>query len=189
MMEKAGQWVGYAVGAAALLALFWIGYSGTSLFLQASATAKLGVLAAAVSVATLIYNNARQQTREIKSRQFSDKRLAYQKFFDLMFDIFAANKTNVDISESDMVARMNTIMKDLMVWGSAETINQYNIFMRNSLISQQGGTINVFDNMELLMRSFRKDLGHDDKKLEKLGLSKLLVKADEHHKLDAGQSS
>lgn len=179
-----GQAAGVLAAIVLIIAAGWLVYTGCALLLKASVTAKLGVLTASVGVVTFIYNNNRQQIREIKARQFNEKRQAYQKFFDFMFDIFSAQRSGVAISEADMIDRMHLITKDLMVWGSADTINQYNEFMRQSAAPQPEGSLTIFKHVETLMRSFRRDLGHNDRKLENMGLSKLLLKAEEHGKLD-----
>jgi len=101
-----------------------------------------------------------------------------------MFEIFASQRNGLELAEKDMIDRMLGITKDLMVWGSADTINQYNAFIRQTSVPQPEGSLVIFSNVEKLMSSFRKDLGHDDRKLEKLGLSKLFLKAEEHQKLD-----
>lgn len=169
----------------ASLILLYIVYLVAVLFWNSGPAVKLGVLTAAVSISTFIYNNSRQLTREIKSRHFSDKRIAYQKFFDFLFRIFAAQKTGEEIKESELIAMMHSLAKDLMIWGSAESINQFNMFLRDSAINE--GDINhTFRNVENLMRSFRKDLGHDDRNLEYFGLSKVMIKPEDHHKLDNG---
>ena len=184
LIKKAGQAVGISTAVALVLGAIWMAYIGTSLLVQATVTAKLGVLTAAVAVATFIYNNNKQQIREIKARQFAEKRAAYQKFFDLLFKIFAAERSENPLTENDMIDSMHQITKNFMIWGSADTINQYNEFTRQSSNQNPDDHLKIFDNVERLMRSFRKDLGHNDRKLEKLGLSKLLLKAEEHHKID-----
>ncbi|WP_147454311.1 hypothetical protein [Sphingomonas sp. PP-F2F-G114-C0414] len=181
-MIKVGRWLGYAGAAIILAAIFWLGHVSIDLFIAAPATVRLGVLTAAVSVLTFVFNNSRQQTREINSRQFSDKREAYQKFFDFLFEIFSAQKKGIEHSDDDLIERMHNITKGLMVWGSARTINQYNQFMRNA-INPPENPLDQFRNVESLLKAFRQDLGHDDRKLEAFGLSKLILKADEHDKL------
>jgi hypothetical protein len=180
---KTPSWAQATAVLATLAAFGWAAYTGVVLFMAASATVKLGVLTAAVSVLTIIYNNSRQQVREIKARQFAEKSQAYRKFFDFMFDIFAFQRRGAAMEETEMIDRMHVIMKELMIWGSAETINQYNQFIRLSASSAAECSPRIFQNVEDLMRSLRRDLGHDDNKLERLGLSKLLIKGEEHDQL------
>jgi hypothetical protein len=128
-----GKWLGIAFGALLVVAFAWTAYTGLNLFISATTTAKLGSVTAALTIVALIYNNARQQAREIKARHFAEKRLAYQKFFDFMFEIFSAQKNGLELSNEHLIEQMTLIVKDIMIWGSAETINQYNQFVRNSL--------------------------------------------------------
>lgn len=97
-----------------------------------------------------------------------------------MFDMFEAQSDETTIDDKESIKRTRSFVKDIMVWGSPETINQYNIFIRNSVTQSSDDPKAVMSNVEALMRSLRKDLGHDDRKLEKLGLSKLLIKGEEH---------
>ena len=101
-----------------------------------------------------------------------------------MFELFSAQRQGSDLTEDETIERMNAIVKDVMVWGSAETVNQYNAFLRNSLTANQDNPKVLFENVEALLRSFRKDLGHNDRALENLALTKLILKPDEHDKLD-----
>jgi hypothetical protein len=78
---------------------------------------------------------------------------------------------------------MRDTVKDVMVWGSANTINEYNKFIRTTASQPEG--LAIFPVVETLLRALRKDLGHNDQKMEKFGLTKLIVKGDEHGALDA----
>ena len=182
-MQRFFRWLGYALTLAMLVGGGWLLYIGAGLFVAANDTVKLGIITAIISVSALLYNNSRQQAREIKSRQFSDKKQSYQKFFDLMIDVLSAERTGRIIPQAEMLERTQSFVKDLMIWGSPETINQYNSYVRDSLNLAQSGDPGVFTSMEALMRSLRRDLGHDDRKLEILGITKLLIKAEEHKNL------
>jgi hypothetical protein len=182
-MQTARRWAGILITALLLGGAGWLLYIAALLFWSASDSVKLGAITALVSVAALIYNNARQQAREIKSRQFVEKRQAYQKFFDLMFDFFAAQRTDKQFSQDEIIDRMQSFVKDVMIWGSADTINEYNAYVRVNASPLPEGDPRIFSNMESLMRSLRRDLGHSDRKLEKLGLTKLLLKGEEHDRL------
>ena len=172
-----------AVAVAILLALAG-GFLAVSAFVVAGSTVQLGIVTAIISVVAIIYNNSRQQDREIKARQFSDKRAAYQKFFDFLFEMMGMQRSGGTLSDEQAIDRMQEIVKDLMIWGSAESINQYNLFIRASIDQSPDNPQKLFENVEALMRSFRKDLGHRDSTLPKLALTKLLLKADEHDKLN-----
>jgi hypothetical protein len=159
-----------------------------NLFIVAGSNVKLGAFTAAVSVIALLYNNARQQSRDIASRHFSEKREAYQRFFDLLFELTQAEGT--DTVETVSVERAREIVKSIMVWGSAETINAYNEFMRFSAMQDMNENpkddsalkLDIFEKIEKLLKSMRKDLGHSDGKLETFSLAKLFIKGDEHYK-------
>ncbi len=147
----------------------------------ATTNVKLGILTAAVSAFAFIYNNSRQQAREIASRHFSEKRQAYRKFFDLMFEIIASQGDAEPISESETIVRIRDVAKEIMIWGNAETINAYSDFMVASTNNNPEDITAVFTKIEALLRSMRKELGHSDRTLQKFGLTKLFIKAEEHH--------
>jgi hypothetical protein len=186
--RKLSHWLGVLLAIIVIAAAPFVVYQLVKIFFAASPNVKLGILTAVISVGALLYNNSRQQRREIASRHFTEKREAYQKFFDILFEFMQAAKT--EIAPDAPVERIGLIVKSIMVWGSAKTINAYNAFMQhtavqNSDASQEADdTINLqtFDKMETLLKSMRNDLGHSDGKLGRLSLSKLFVKGDEHYK-------
>ena len=188
MLKGFLHWLGIALAIAIIFVTPAIAYQLIKLFIAADINVKLGTLTAAVSVMALLYNNARQQGREIASRHFSEKREVYQQFFDLLFEFMQAQKSE---SEVDLpIKRASNILKSIMVWGSAETINAYNEFISFTAVQSPETDevlnaplkLDTFEKMEALLRSMRKDLGHPDGKLEKFSLSKLFIKGDEHHK-------
>ena len=183
-MQKLSYWLGVVVAIAVVIAIPYVAYLAIIIFLSASSAAKLGALTALISIIALIYNNLRQQEREIKSRHFSEQRQAYQKVGDLLFDIMNSVTGTEQLDNDETLKRSRMIVKDIMFWGSANTVNQYNLFIRNSSQPIEENSMANFHNVENLLRALRKDLGHNDKKMEHLGLSKLLIKGDEHHKLD-----
>lgn len=188
MSTKHSRIFGFFVGALVVVAIGFATFKIYSLFVVASTNVKLGISTALVSLFALIYNNNRQQNREISSRHFSEKRQAYQKFFDLLFEFMGQEKTGQAPDSS--VERMMDVVKGLMVWASADTINLYNEFLRFSVSvdgkkeTTKGLPLSIIY-IEKILRSMRRDLGHVDKALEGHGLTKLFIKADEHGKFDS----
>lgn len=164
-------------------------YFLTKLFIVADSNVKLGAITAIISVVALIYNNSRQQIREISSRHYTEKRESYRNFFDILFEFMQSSKTGREPDSS--LERISDILKSIMIWGSSETINAYNAFMRHSTEQMQPGrddddaiNFETFQKMESLLRNMRKDLGHSDRNLDRHALTKLFISADEHHKFD-----
>jgi|GEM_PF-2222072 len=183
-MTKIGKILGYFVAISIILVIPFFLYFSWGALLEASTNVKLGVLTAAVSVFAFVYNNARQQAREIASRHFSEKREAYRKFFDLMFAMVASQGNGEPIPEKETISRMREVAKEIMIWGNADTINAYNDFLVYSATQPSGDPKAIFGIIEELLRNMRKELGHSDSRLKNLALTKLLVKGDEHHNLD-----
>ena len=169
--------------------LLFSAYFLSNLFISASGNVKLGILTALISLIALIYNNSRQQIRDISSRHFNEKREAYRDFIDLLFEFMRAVHTSETPNAS--LERISEIQKNILVWGSAETMNAYNAFMVASVAGKDSNAeqssedkpdLRIFHAMEALLRSIRKDLGHSDRKLKKFAVTKLFIVADEHHK-------
>ena len=97
-------------------------------------------------------------------------------FFDLI-DIKNPNK-----KEKELKTKMLEFRKTLLIWGSDETITTWNKLARSAN--------NINNHEELLrmaaemLRSIRKDLGHNDFNLPASELLKLIIKVEEHDDID-----
>lgn len=154
------------------------------LYGNAEADLKLGVITAAGSALAFVVNNAIQSGRERKARLFENKREAYDKFFEFFFSIFVSQKSGKPLTEKQLAEKFNEFTRNVMTWGSAETVNAVNEYQRSNLNVDPSDLKALFSTTEKLLRALRRDLGHSDRSLSKFGLTKLILKADEHYKLD-----
>jgi len=168
----------------AIYIAYWAVAEFLKLYAQAGSDFKLGVLTAFISLFGVVWSVIYQRRKEMLSLQFERKREAYSAFFDMLFDFVDANKAGVDpLTDPSFQEKWTDLTKNMMIWGGARTINAFNIF-------QTGGTDPGEDlkstsgRVERLMREFRADLGHNDRQLKPFGLTKLMVRGDEHHKFD-----
>ena len=162
----------------------WIVRELGHLYTASGTEFKLGLLTAVLSAAGLIWSVLYQKRRELEALQFERKREAYSAFFNFLFEILKANDEGVDpLADPDMKDKWRDLTKQMMIWADATTINAFNFFQRESLAPTDDLKV-TFDRVERLMRAFRRDLGHRDRRLERFGLTKLIVKGDEHHKMD-----
>ncbi len=172
----------------ALLLLGWLGFEIIREVLRlygiASADIKLGVMTASGSALAFVVNNAIQSSRERRARLFENKRAAYNEFFEFFFSIFTQQKAGTPLDDKQLEKSFSNFTRNVMTWGSAATVNAVLEYQRSSLQVEPDNTKSMFGPTEKLLRALRKDLGHSDSPLEKSALTKLILKADEHHKLD-----
>jgi hypothetical protein len=154
------------------------------LYGRADANLKLAVMTAAGSAIAFVANNAIQSARERKAQLFEKKREAYDKFFQFFHSIFSRQKTGNPVSQKEIIESLQDFTKSIMTWGSADTINSFNEYQRTNQNIDPNDLPLLFGTTEKFLRALRKGLGHSDTSLEKLALTKLIVKADEHHKLE-----
>lgn len=154
-----------------------------SLYGKADPNLKLGVITALGSGAAFLWNNLHQSRRERQARLFENKREAYDHFFEFFFSIFAAQKSGKPLDEGALAEKFGVFTRNVMTWGSAPTINAVNRYQVESLRATGGDMTTLFKPTEDLLRALRKDLGHSDSALERYALTKLILRAEEHHKL------
>ena len=191
-VRVAGRIVGWLIILAVLSAtayLFWVGVPRlfaevAKLYGEATPQFKLGLITAVLSTAGVVWSVLYQRRKELESLQFERKREAYSAFFDLLFDFLKATDSDVDLtSDPAFKDRFRDLAKEMMIWGSPTTINAYNQFQANS--SRPTDDVRtIFNRVETLLRHFRADLGHRDRRLKKFALTKLILKGDEHKTLD-----
>lgn len=144
---------------------------------------KLGVLTAAGSALAFIINNAVQSSRERRARLFEAKRQAYGDFFKAFMSFFHKTAQGENPEGLEMVKAIQNLSTDVMTWGSAATINAFNQFQRESVMPASDQRA-LFLRTERFLRALRNDLGHSDANLKPFALTKLILKGDEHAKLD-----
>ncbi|MEZ5654770.1 MAG: hypothetical protein R3E04_02600 [Sphingobium sp.] len=153
------------------------------LYKAADPDIKLGVITATGSALAFVVNNAVQSSRERRARLFEAKREAYGDFIESFMSFFHKFALGEQVPEGDIVKTIQSLSTDVMTWGSAETVNAFNEYQRSNSSPTKDNNV-LFGRTETFLRALRKDLGHSDIALEKFALTKLLLKGDEHEKLD-----
>lgn len=149
----------------------------------AESDVKLGVMTAGGSALAFVINNAVQASRERKARLFESKREAYGHFFKAYMSFFHRMSTGEKVETEEMVRSIQSLSRDVMTWGSAETVNAYNKFQQENAKPTDDNRI-PFSRNEEFLRALRKDLGHKDGALDKFALTKMILKAEEHKGLN-----
>lgn len=154
--------------------VFFINFGNSDPSIKAGLIGLFGVFSAG------IITHYQTKKREINSRHFTEKRAAYTLIIDLFFDFLMAEKTGKNTSDKKTLEKIILFKKSLIIWGVTDVIEFWN--------ELEGGTLNSGNEQESLvqieqmLRSIRKDLGHNDNSLEFGNLAALLLISEEKHK-------
>ena len=144
-------------------------------FVYGLAIANDNIRAALISVVAIasvtLYSNWQIKKREREARFFTDKRAAYQRFADLLFDM--AKSPDKNINHNKIRIEKMDLAKYITIWGNADMIKAYNKF--SSPVEEQAEPINPFWRLEDLLLAIRKDLGHDDSSLDRGDLVGIMI--------------
>ena len=153
----------------------------SALYRDADPSVRLAIVTAAGSAVAFIFNNAIQSSRERRNRFFESKREAYSAFFESFLGMMENHEDpNFQNQNLESIKRLR---KDIMVWGSPSTISAFNRFMVESAINPSPDVTVLFQRTEDFLRALRKDLGHNDRWLEKFSLTKMVLRGDQHDQL------
>jgi len=137
---------------------------------------KIALISAFTAVFSFIWSNYVNSKKEIEARLFEKKSEAYGKLFEAFFD-FVLNPERVD--EVDL-KEIIMLKKDLLIWGSSETIRAWNDY---ELASAVEGS-NVLLSADTLFNSMRKDLGHSNSGMHKGELVKFFLNEEGKREID-----
>lgn len=196
MSEKVGRAIGHilaiilfisilvGIGYAVWVGVPWFYREIAGLYGKAETEFKLGLITAVVSTAGVAWSVIYQRRKELDALRFERKREAYAVFFDLLFEFMKASDNGIDpLEDPTFKDRWRGLTKGLMIWGNPRTITAFNKFQSGSSQTSNDFRETVL-RVESLLRQFRADLGHRDAFLKRFALTKLILRGDEHHKLD-----
>lgn len=151
-------------------------------FIYLLATSKreisLAVLAAILSVFSLLYTQNTISKREIVSRHFIKKAEVYSDIVEALQDIMGADKGFTRYNPDDLTKRIFHLQTKLLIWGGADVISAW-VKMSSPSIDGERALICG----KQLLSAIRAELGHDDKTLEPLGMLAVIVKSEDHEEL------
>ncbi len=119
--------------------------------------------------------------REINVRQFLDKKKAYMTFVDVIFDLVKAIRNKTDMPQKELIDRMFSFKKELLVWGDQDVIMAMENYEK--LAAKKPSVSELLLIVDDLLRAIRRDLGHNDNKLERGKLVSMLIVAEDRDKL------
>ena len=163
----------------AIVGIFgWIIWYFISNIQAADANVKAGIFGLFSLLLTAILTHFYTKRREINARHYSEKREAYRKIIDLVYDIAMSTKLEKNILEGILTSKMIEFKKELMIWGGSEVIETWNKF---EMVSQEsnGDSNEIVVVMEKFLRAIRKDLGHNDHLLKFGNLIGLMITSED----------
>lgn len=138
------------------------------------------LLAAIIATASTVITLRSNKKRDIAASHRERKENGYMEYINIFFDLIDIKNPNK--KEKELKTKMLEFRKTLLIWGSDETITTWNKLARSAN--------NINNHEELLrmaaemLRSIRKDLGHNDFNLPASELLKLIIKVEEHDDID-----
>ncbi len=173
-MEGGMKIINYLVSIILLLFCSWLLWLFASSLQTADPSVQAGIIGILGVVIAGIISHYQTKKREINSRHFSEKRECYQEIINLMFEMLFANYLGKEeLEDAELAKRIIPFKKNLMVWGSADSINAFHSYLDKCGKPQNNNEL--FAGVEKLLREIRKDLGHDDKNLKDFSLIRLVL--------------
>lgn len=143
---------------------------------EADANAKAGIIGVLGVFVVTILTHFFIRKREINARHFLEKREAYGKIMEIIFNIIASTKSGKSGVDKELTNKMMMFKKELIIWGGHEVIRSWNDFEIESEKPNRDPNI-ILAAMEHVLRAIRKDLGHNDRQLKFGSLFGLLILA------------
>ena len=162
--------------------------AGGWLFVDSLLRADPGIAAAVIGAVAVmvggIWSHYSSRRREINSRHFIEKKNAYMRLVDLIFDLFKSIKGEGEVSESEMMTRLFDFKRELMVWGDRAVIDALSLYeTRSAELVGQDNPLESLLVVDDLLRAIRRDLGHNDSGLKRGSLVGMLLISDDREKL------
>ncbi|MEM6854345.1 MAG: hypothetical protein AAF593_08050 [Planctomycetota bacterium] len=152
------------VGAIYLLIRVVTSFTGWISSLESDLAA--AIIAASATVlagfGAVILSQQRTKIREINESHRPKKIELYSRFVSMVMDAMHKYKDNpeADIAEdAEVLEFFKEFTSDLVLWGSASVIQEYEKFRR---ASRSGEGLNIVLLMDQVIRAMRKDIGHSD---------------------------
>lgn len=162
------------LGILVLLFLGWLLWQAFTYVRNLNPSISVGIFGLSGIFIGAIISHYYTKNREINARHFANKRENYMRIMNSIFDALMSEKTGKRISESKLRKEIIEFKKELMIWGGPEVIDAWNRFEVNSA-NQDLDSKEIIVEMERLLRSIRKDLGHNDRSLKFGSLSGLIL--------------
>ena len=159
----------------------WLSWIFLTNINSADPSVKAGLIGLLGMFLVALITNYQTKKREIDARHFTERRKGYEQFVNLLFDFIESSKNNKNLTEKEMLPQIILFKKALLIWGGPNIIKAWNQFEIKS--SDKLPPEKALEEMEKILKEIRKDLGHDDSKLESGNLLGLFLIAEDKKKL------
>lgn len=137
-------------------------------FSQVNPTVGAGVVAATatviVSVISVLFAKRLEQRSLLLKEHRDRKTPIYEEIVSLIFSMAFSEKTGREpLSEKELIEKMAWITEHLVVWGSDELLLSWSNFRSFSIRHAGSPGPQILFEVEKLLLSIRKDLGHENK--------------------------
>lgn len=141
--------------------------------LKADANVKASIIGLLGIVSAALVTHYKTKEREISARHFANKREGYTELINLIFDLLQSVKNKQNMQQEELVKKMMFFKKSLMIWGGPEVIRAWNAYeLKSQAQLSREETLQEFD---ILLKTIREDLGHDDRTLPSGNLTALIL--------------
>lgn len=136
---------------------------------------------AVVSVGVVMLARWLEKKKEYDNQIREKKIVIYEKFVMNTLNFLLKSPSQPPKKQEKMLEDLALMFEDfhknLLFWGSDDVIKAYNHYR-----FKQGSIDARMEDFEDLILAFRKDVGHNNKRLEKFDILKMLLKVDEFDK-------
>jgi hypothetical protein len=142
-----------------------------------SAALITGLIAIIATSLTITIPKYLEKKMEIEEHLREKKSETYRDLVELLFKLLMGSKTGNSLSEEELIKAMSKFTENLILWGSEDVIKAYKSF-RDYFIQRTSGqelSLESIQIMEELLLSIRKDMGHNNKNLDKGDILSLFI--------------
>ncbi len=178
--------IAFIFGVIILGAIVWLAWSFLGYFQASTDEIKASIMGVGSVVLVAIISQHLSKKREIESRHFEQKTIAYSHIFDLMFKAIQLSKEDKELSPAQLASESLNIKKSLMVWGSPAVLkawDQFEVTASAGEVSDEKNPLEILKRVENIFKAIRKDLGHNDTDLKTGDLFRLIVRAEDKNLL------
>lgn len=157
--------------------LSWLYQSFLSVDARISAALITGLFAIVAAGLTITLPKIFEKKMEIAEQHRNRKYPMYQELLEFLFNIFMGYKLGKQMNEKEVIEFMSKFTQNIILWGSEDAIKNYRAF-RTYFMNRPSNTSSSLEELKLmegLLLAVRKDMGHDNKKLETGDLLSLFI--------------
>ncbi len=176
--------ISIAIAIAIIYLLIWFIYANWAEF-------EPNTIATVFTGLVVIIGYYQTKKREIEARHFTKKRKAYTDFITILSEVLKAEQRDTPITPEELLQAMYNFRREMIIWGGTDTINAFDNYISVSEAEAEAEAVAVAEAeaeavaeaelntetkpeplatliaMDNLLRAMRKELGHNDRTLDK----------------------